>query len=609
MGGSLMLRLQRSRAQPLGIVLRPWRGFRRNCSGVSAAGGLHARALLRPPTSGEGAVELNGECGLDLELNGVPTVSIIGPSRRGKSVLGCLLAGGQPGLFAQSHSSFRAMTSGTHVVETRLPPEFLAGGEGEGRLRIVDTEGLSHIGRSRRSEALVRQLLISTYLTSSWVVWLDTEVLSSSFFNMMWLVHDYVVDILKVGDAAGTRLPRLLYVRTQETELQQREWSGEFADFGAFFQAVLASHEDAFILEQMFAAGGLCGHSLPVWTVEDLECFESGHFWRDGHASPFKSSVQSLRRQLLQPAAAAAAGAALESAGGPPLLALSDLGQHLPKIAKLEAFDPRDHEAAKVLRARDHLRASYGRLCCYGAEGKQEGAEVDLVGIANLFDPEDRDVRQLENRIDLAVRARFEKKCKEMRVEPEIAYGDKEVNEVLGHFDRAATVFSAGCDAYVVGDTFSELGILRLAIENGLDADTMATLLRQRLEEADTAFLARVALPPDGLRKLRLRERASWRIDDCIARLRRRSIAGLVLRESPKAESDEGPSPVWRLGEWLLSEPPRDGKQVRMRRPREYALWTDGLAWALYLERPDGSAVVHQRGTLPSGATPVPLPV
>merc|ERR1719183_2272088 len=108
------------------------------------------------------------------------------------------------------------MTSGTHVCEVTASKG--------GPLRIVDTEGLSHVGRSRKNEALVRQFLISTYLTSSWVVWLDTEVLSSAFFNTMWLVHDYVVDVLRIHEASSKSLPGLISIRTQETEVQQREY-------------------------------------------------------------------------------------------------------------------------------------------------------------------------------------------------------------------------------------------------------------------------------------------------------------------------------------------------------------------------------------------------
>merc|ERR1719253_1391476 len=196
--------------------LRPARSLlaRGHFHGAVAAGPRgfsSARPLLQPPKAEDEIITLQEGCGLDIDAPGVHTLSVIGPSRRGKSVLAGLLAGGDPRLFAQSHSSFQAMTSGTHVCEVANPAADGA------PLRIIDTEGLSHVGRSRsRREALVRQFLVSTYLTSSWVIWLDSEVLSTSFFTMMWLGHDYVVDVLKVrGDRVPEALPRLMYISTQ----------------------------------------------------------------------------------------------------------------------------------------------------------------------------------------------------------------------------------------------------------------------------------------------------------------------------------------------------------------------------------------------------------
>merc|ERR550525_897076 len=90
----------------------------------------------------------------------------------------------------------------------------------------------------------------------------------------------------------------MMYIRTQETDVQRREYSGDFSSFGSFFGSVLESHEDGSILRQMFATGGIHGHALPVWTVEDLESFESGLFWSDIHASPFKTAVATLRDRL-----------------------------------------------------------------------------------------------------------------------------------------------------------------------------------------------------------------------------------------------------------------------------------------------------------------------
>lgn len=122
------------------FVERPRHSCRwiRGFAGEAAIPVARARPLLQPPEVDGATIQVCTDAVLDLDLPSVPTISVIGPSRRGKSVLGCLLAGGDPGLFQQSHSSFKAMTSGTHVVE--VPAR-----DGGLPLRIVDTEGLSHI--------------------------------------------------------------------------------------------------------------------------------------------------------------------------------------------------------------------------------------------------------------------------------------------------------------------------------------------------------------------------------------------------------------------------------------------------------------------------------
>jgi hypothetical protein len=307
-----------------------WRRCNAHLAGLSvkatAGNVVAARPLLRPSEDGSGIAELCDDCGLDFEAARVPTISVIGPSRRGKSVLASLMAGGQPNIFKQSHSSYKAMTSGTHVCEVRS--------DSGSALRIIDTEGLSHIGRSRKNEALVRQFLISTYLTSSWVIWLDTEVLSSGFFNTMWLVHDYVVDVLRIREASGDSLPGLVYIRTQETDVQKLEYNRDFPDFGSFFSSILEDHEDAHILTQMFAPGQVVGHSLPVWGMQDLQNFDEANFWLDAHNSPFKDSVSKLCDRL------AAAPLREGEDCGPPLLALSSLSKHLPKILDSKSLTP-----------------------------------------------------------------------------------------------------------------------------------------------------------------------------------------------------------------------------------------------------------------------------
>lgn len=572
-----------------------------------------ARPLLQPPAEEDesGAIWLNTACGLDLEAPGVPTIAVIGPSRRGKSVLAGLLAGGDPGLFPQSHSSFQAMTSGTHIVEV---PGI---GPGGAALRLIDTEGLSHVGRSRvRREALVRQFLVSTYLTSSWVIWLDSEVLSTNFFTMMWLVHDYVVDVLKVKDAAGDRLPRLMYIRTQETEVQQQEYREQ--GFASFFDKALAGHEDADILRQMFAPGGLHGHALPIWTVEDLEAFGSGGFWAAGHDTPFKAAVGSLRDRLLPTSEAVAdvAGASSEASAGPPLLALAALEQHLPRIARLEAFDPRDHEAAKVSRLRQHLRAAYGRGIggkgVPGAAGAVRAATT--IGLLNIFDPEDREVRRHGLRIDEVVQARLEEQCRLMRLELEVASADPEVVATLERFRGIAPAFSAAAGAFAdEAGPLSEREILRTAVQAWrLDPAETKAALATTLKQAEGRFLEASGLTEPEMRRLNMHEKIRWRIEDVVMRLRGKVAAQMLLLDEA-ADDDQAPTPalVWRIGEWRWKDAPQDGKTRPGRgagKPREYAVWTDGASVVLYEERPRAGVFVGWPLERFAGVAALPLP-
>eukprot|EP00425_Heterocapsa_triquetra_P035718 CAMPEP_0195095284 /NCGR_PEP_ID=MMETSP0448-20130528/46756_1 /TAXON_ID=66468 /ORGANISM="Heterocapsa triquestra, Strain CCMP 448" /LENGTH=583 /DNA_ID=CAMNT_0040129471 /DNA_START=39 /DNA_END=1786 /DNA_ORIENTATION=- len=535
-----------------------------------------ARPLLQPPAAEDETITLQ-DCGLDLDASGVHTLSVIGPSRRGKSVLAGLLAGGDPRLFPQSHSSFQAMTSGTHVVEV---PNVMAGGA---PLRIIDTEGLSHVGRSRsRREALVRQFLVSTYLSSSWLIWLDSEVLSTSFFTMMWLVHDYVVDVLKVRDRSPETLPKLMYIRTQETDVQRREYIDNFPDFGAFFQESLKTHEDADILRQMFAPGCLHGHSLPVWTVEDLDHFTAETFWSDKHASPFKEAVGSFRDVVL-PVVDAAPQGEEEAEIGPPLLSLAELSTHLPRIASLEAFDPRDHEAAKVSRLRQHLRATYGKVVERAGGDNIQRRTSDLV---NVFAPEDRDVKKNKGRIDAVVLQRLEEQCRIMRVNPDIAKQDKEVEEVLEKFAAAAEVFSAAADAFLT-EELSERGIMMSSIcKWRLDPDVAKAALAEQMVAAEARFQAATGLPAEEMRRLNMHEKMKWRIEDCVMRLRAKVAANMLLPRAADggADAELSKTLVWRLGEWRGAEP---GNGKTAPKPREYAVWTDGESWSLYQDRWD----------------------
>lgn len=568
----------RSNARVAGLALQS------TASEVAAA-----RPLLQPSSDGTGIAELYHDSGLDFEAAKVPTISVIGPSRRGKSVLASLMAGGQPNLFKQSHSSYKAMTSGTHVCEVQTPTG--------GKVRIIDTEGLSHIGRSRKNEALVRQFLISTYLTSSWVIWLDTEVLSSGFFNTMWLVHDYVVDVLRIREASGDSLPGLVYIRTQETDVQKMEYNKDFTDFGSFFSAVVDEHEDAHILTQMFAPGQIVGHSLPVWSMEDLENFDSANFWLDGHKSPFKDAVANLCNRL-----APAPGREGDDDHGPPLLALNSLSKHLPKIARLEKFDPRDHEATKLGRLRAQLRGAYGSPL------------RSPLWLADLYNPEDKEVQEHAHCIDAVARAKIHSICEDLRLDPAIAETDPDVIAVMHQFEKAAKIFNYACAAFA-NENFSEKAILLRAIRCWrLDADALAAELWQSFRDAEEQFISTSGLPRDSLKNLRLHARLKWRIEDAIMQLRGRSVSDLHLKKADVKGHFES-TLVWKLGEWPGLAPGR-GVASKVRRP-EYSLWTDGPTWRLYEEKwlpqRDGAGFaigeLFDEGRLTEEEGMLPLPV
>jgi len=463
-------------------------------------------------------------------------------------------------------------------------------------LRIVDTEGLSHIGRSRKSEALVRQFLISTYLTSSWIIWLDTEVLSTGFFNTMWLVHDYVVDVLQIREGSANSLPGLVYVRTQETDVQKREYSKDFPDFGSFFGRVLEDHEDAPILNQMFAPNRTSGHALPVWTVEDLESFESGKFWEENHDSPFKTAVAELCERLGSPS-----DVVVEDQVGPPLLALASLSKHLPKIAKLEKFDPRDHEATKVSRLRAQLRA-------VGFDALRSP-----LWLADLFDPEDDDVQQHKCCIHSLAKARIAKMCDAMRLEIEVAEADPEVIAVLAQFAQAAEIFKSALDAFA-GEEFSEKKILVRAVCNlRWDSSALADELWASFAAAEERFLSATGLSRDCFKDLRLHQRVKWRIEDAVVQIRGCRTSDLHLRKDG-ARGEFDVTRVWNVGEWSGLIPKR-GKASKVHRP-EFSLWTDGTAWKLYEEKwlsqrgGDGFTVGELRDqgqAAEHGAVPLPL--
>ncbi|CAK0832763.1 unnamed protein product [Prorocentrum cordatum] len=201
----------------------------------------------------------------------------------------------------------------------------------------------------------------------------------------------------------------------------------------------------------------------------------------------------------------------------------------------------------KVARLRAAFRASYGKL------NPSEGAEVDPVKLADLFDPEDRAVRAAGCDLSAYASARLQEICASMRLEPEVAFADPEVQAVLAQFARAAPIFSAAVQAYCRSG-LSEGDILLRAVEDwSLDAEAMRSALLGALGAADESFLRQTGLPARTARQLRLRERLAWRIDECVMRLRGRVATELELRPDA-ASSPPVLAWVWRLGRWAAPQ-------------------------------------------------------
>lgn len=256
---------------------------------------------------------------------------------------------------------------------------------------------------------------------------------------------------------------------------------------------------------------------------------------------------------------------------GPPLLALSALATHLPKIAKLEKFDPRDHEATKVARLRAHLRGAYGSPL------------RSPLWLADLFDPEDAEVRrQNYNIYDVAI-ARIEKMCQNLRLEPEIAEADPDVTTVMEEFGKAAKIFDAALEAFD-SDTFSERRILLHTINTlGLDTSSLPAELWASFEKGEDLFLATTGLPRQSLKDLRLHQRVKWRIEDAILQLR--DLKTKDLRVQKAASKDEfDVVKVWSLGEWANLKGRAGAVQGFSKRPA-YGLWTDGATWKIFEEK------------------------
>jgi len=291
------------------------------------------------------------------------------------------------------------------------------------------------------------------------------------------------------------------------------------------------------------------------------------------------------------------------------------LEQLLPKIARLEAFDPRDHENTKVARLRAHLRASYGRL--------GDAGSASIVHLVNIFDPEDREMRKAGNCIYLCAEAKLEEQCRVMRLELEVAKADRDVAAVMERFKEAAPVYSAVLAAFgeVADDTdkdklTAEQPILKAAICRwGLDPEAAQAGLAQFLASREELFLANVPQLTRGeMTKLNLHERLRWRMDDCIMRLRGKVATDFVVEE-PGTKGGRSAARVWRLGRWR-GRAPSDGKS---RRPgeAEFALQANGAEWVLYEERFHKNAQGGQWIGIPcdsghlsftSGALPLPSP-
>jgi hypothetical protein len=207
--------------------------------------------------------------------------------------------------------------------------------------------------------------------------------------------------------------------------------------------------------------------------------------------------------------------------------------------------------------------------------------------LADLYNPEDVDVKKHEFDIVAVAKARIEGMCEALRLDTEVAEIDPDVIEVLKEFEKASKIFQAALQAFARPE-FSEKEILLRAI-NGLqlDASALASELWALFSQAEEQFLAASGLPRESLQGLRLHRNLRYRIEDAVIQLRGRAPVDLHLRkDGKKGEFDV--QRMWHIGEWPgLAQKKAASK---LRRP-EYALWTDGASWKLYEEK-----IVRRRG-------------
>lgn len=236
-----------------------------------------------------------------------PTISFVGPSRKGKSVNAGLLVRNHKA-FPYSHSASHPKTSGTDIC---------ASGEPGIPFWVVDCEGVSHT-KGPQGMLVAKKLLSATYLISSWIVWFDSNVMEDSFFGSMQLVSEYMGNVVPCE-----KRPNLLYVRTCETAMSRMGY-GDFDNFTEYFAHETKNNQEFVKMAPMFRQ--MVGFSLPEFVKADLDAHESDVFWTDDHASPYKEAFKHIKRHLMTDSIA-------------PPLPVEGVKLQLPKINKLAAVD------------------------------------------------------------------------------------------------------------------------------------------------------------------------------------------------------------------------------------------------------------------------------
>lgn len=252
-------------------------------------------------------IELCLDANSDVAKGKKLTIALVGPSRKGKSVTAGLLVKDHTA-FTYSHSPRKPQTSGTQIYTSK---------ENGSDFQVVDSEGISHtLGPAGTIGA--KKLLSATYLTSSWLVWVDSNVMEDSFFGSMELVKNYVA-----SEVPEERMPSLLYLRTSDNETARLGYRPH-QSFQDYFAHEVTENERLNSLTPMFKQ--MKGIAFPEFTIKDLDAYQSGSFWSDEYVSPFKDQLKAVKDQLL-------------AESSPPPLSFQELRPLLRKINALDAVD------------------------------------------------------------------------------------------------------------------------------------------------------------------------------------------------------------------------------------------------------------------------------